>query len=110
MFDLVQNQYRVVANPNANDLTSQGVQSGQYMVDLGVSSVVAGTFDPDALQTLHTLRINVYAGVTGSVQDILNLYASGQLMPVNTNPAPVLSAPAPVPGIGGNNPNVQAIF
>ena len=56
VFDLQQNNYRVAINPHANDATGRGVQTGQHMVDIGASSVVAGDFSRDAMNTLHALR------------------------------------------------------
>ncbi|MBF0119407.1 MAG: PDZ domain-containing protein [Desulfobacterales bacterium] len=81
IFDPSNNTYSVAANPNINDLIGQDIQTSQYMVDLGVSGVIAGNFTPGALSTLHTLRINVYPGVTGSVQNAALAYANGQIAP-----------------------------
>jgi predicted Fe-Mo cluster-binding NifX family protein len=83
VFNPSQNSYNVAANPNANDATGRGVQTGQYVVDLGVSNVIAGSFNQNALNTLRSLRINVYSGVTGSVQSALSGYLAGQLIPMN---------------------------
>ncbi len=94
IFDPSRNSYKVVANPNANDATERGIQTGQYVVDLGVNNVIAGSFNQNALNTLRTLRVNVYSGVTGSVQSALSGYAEGQLVPVNTH----LHAQAGLPG------------
>jgi len=111
VFDPAKNNYTVVANPNANDRRGHGVQTGQYMVDLHVSSVVAGSYSPEALKTLHGLRVNVYSGLTGSVQNILNSYLKGGLVPLNTNRT---LADTPVQGMnpqtGGNIRNAQAIY
>lgn len=105
VFDPAQNSYSVVANPNANDATGKGVQTGQYMVDLGVSSVVAGSFSPSALHTLHTLRVNVYSGVTGPVQDILGIYLAGQLAPSNT-----ITGQQSVTPLSGSRRGVLAVY
>ncbi len=72
---------KVIINPNANDLTGRDVQTGQYMVDLGVSNVIAGEFSQNAASTLHTLRVNAYSGLTGSVSDTLKAYSAGRLVP-----------------------------
>nr|ASQ41194.1 MamP-like magnetosome protein [Candidatus Magnetananas rongchenensis] len=85
VYDPTSNSYQSVANPNANDLSGRGIQSSQYIVDLGVSNVISGSFSRDSLNTLHTLRVNVYSGVTGSVREVLGAYISGQLVPENTN-------------------------
>lgn len=88
VFDPQQNSSTVAPNPNANDATGRGRQTGHYMVDLGASSVVAGDFSRNARNTLHTLRINAYAGVTGAVRDALGAYLSGKFRPLNTSPNP----------------------
>ena len=108
VYNPAQNNYSVVANPNANDLGGHGIQTGQYMVDLGVSNVVAGSFEPDAVRTLHTLRVNAYAGVTGSVQSALNAFVDHQLVPTNTNPIPqtAVAGAYPYQPYAGGNQNV----
>jgi predicted Fe-Mo cluster-binding NifX family protein len=89
--DPARNAYKVVANPNANDAAGQGVQTGQLMVDLGVSNVIAGGYSTNALGTLHSLRINPFAGVAGPAQEAVNAYRAGTLKPLDVaaghNPA-----------------------
>ena len=84
IFDPSLNSYRVVANPNANDATDRGIQTGQYVVDQGASSAVAGTFSLNALHTLNDLRVNAYSGVVGPVRDAISIYMAGGLAPANT--------------------------
>ncbi|HIJ58380.1 MAG TPA: PDZ domain-containing protein [Deltaproteobacteria bacterium] len=110
VFDPSQNNYRVVANPNANDATGRGIQTGQYIVDLGVSNVVAGSFNQNALNTLRTLRVNVYSGVTGSAQSAIAAYMAGQLIPVNTNPNAQAAAPRVYYPQGQGTRQVQTIY
>jgi predicted Fe-Mo cluster-binding NifX family protein len=110
VYDPGQNTYRVVANPNANDAMGKGIQTGQYVVDLGASNVVAGTFGQNALHTLRTLRVNVFSGVTGSVRDVLSFYMAGKLAPATTElnlrvARPTRNAP---PGVGSQN--LQPIY
>jgi len=110
VYDPGQNTYRVVANPNANDAMGRGIQTGQYVVDLGASNVVAGTFGQNALHTLRTLRVNVFSGVTGSVRDVLSFYMAGKLAPATTEldlrvARPTRNAP---PGVGSQN--LQPIY
>ena len=108
IYDPAQNSYSVVSNPNANDLGGHGIQTGQYMVDLGVSNVVAGRFGANAARTLNTLRVNAYAGVTGSVQSALNAYVYRQLVLTNTNPIPqtAVAGAYPYQPYAGGNQNV----
>jgi len=84
LFDPSLNNYRVAANPNVNDAGGKGVQTGQYAVDMGAGSVIAGSFSQDALHTLDSLRVNTYGSFVGSVRDALAAYVAGSLIPTNT--------------------------
>ncbi len=82
LFDPATKTGRAIANPNATDLADQGAQTGHYMVDSGVNNVIAGSYSPDALETLHMLRVTAYSGLTGRVSDVLTAYSQGHLTPV----------------------------
>jgi predicted Fe-Mo cluster-binding NifX family protein len=51
------------------------------MVDLGVKNVIAGNYSADSYSTLRSLRVNVYSGITGSVNNVLLMYRNGQVQP-----------------------------
>ncbi|OQY41602.1 MAG: hypothetical protein B6240_14995 [Desulfobacteraceae bacterium 4572_87] len=72
LYDTSLNSYRVTANPNVNDATGRGVQTGQYAVDMGAGSIIAGSFSQNALHTLDALRVNTYGSFVGSVRDALD--------------------------------------
>ena len=84
LYDSSLNSYRVTANPNVNDATGRGVQTGQYAVDMGACCVVAGSFSQNALHTLDALRVNTYGGFIGSVRDALAAFVAGSLTPTHT--------------------------
>jgi predicted Fe-Mo cluster-binding NifX family protein len=105
VMDPAANSYSVVTNPNANR-AGQDVQTGQYMVDLGVSNVVAGGFTANAMQTLQSLRVNVYPGVTGTVQDVISAYVAGNLITANTAPAAAYPGGSQITGNGSLNRQV----
>ena len=110
VFDPAQNTYSSVPNPNLRSLAAQDAVTGQYMVDLGVSNVIAGTFNPDAVNTLKTLRVTIYPGVTGSVGGALSAYSVRQLSPMNPNPSLQLGGPTRTPFSVGGNRNGQTMF
>ena len=84
LYDTSLNSFRVTANPNVNDATGRGVQTGQYAVDMGACCVVAGSFSQNALHTLDALRVNTYGGFIGSVRDALAAFVAGSLTPTHT--------------------------
>ena len=108
VLDPTTNSYSVATNPNAGGRAGQDIQTGQYMVDLGVSNVVAGGFTPNAMQALQNMRVNVYPGVTGPVQDAISAYVSGNLVTGNTSPAANYPGGARITGNG--NLNQQVIY
>ena len=59
-------------------------QTAQLMVDLGADRVIAGGFSARSLAGLRQLQLTPYGGVTGQVGDVLALYRSGGLRPLNT--------------------------
>jgi predicted Fe-Mo cluster-binding NifX family protein/O6-methylguanine-DNA--protein-cysteine methyltransferase len=107
VMDPAANSYSVATNPNTNR-TGQDMQTGQYMVDLGVSNVVAGGFTSNAMQTLQNLRVNVYPGVTGTVQDVISAYIAGNLVTANTAPTAIYPGGSQITGNG--NLNRQVIY
>jgi predicted Fe-Mo cluster-binding NifX family protein/membrane-associated protease RseP (regulator of RpoE activity) len=84
LYDTSLNSFRVTANPNVNDATGRGVQTGQYAVDMGACCVVAGSFSQNTLHTLDALRVNTYGGFVGSVRDALAAFVAGTLTPIHT--------------------------
>ena len=110
VYDPAQNSYNSFSNPNTRTAAGLDVLTGQYMADLGASNVIAGTFAPDAINTLTSLRVTLYPGVTGSVRNVLSAYVAGQLTPMAAGSNQVIGSPAGVgsnPGAGGK---VQTLF
>ncbi|MGA2225416.1 MAG: magnetochrome domain-containing protein [Syntrophobacteraceae bacterium] len=108
VFDPAQNTYSSVSNPNTRTSIGQDVQTGQYIVDLGASNVIAGSFAPDAVNTLTSLRVTLYPGVTGSVRNVLSAYVAGRLSPMTAGSNLTMGSPAGVRSNPGRK--VQTLF
>ncbi len=104
IYDPQTSRYKSMVNPNYNDTIGNALQSSHLMVDLGVLNVIAGNFSIDSYHTMKVLHLNLYSGVTGSVDDVLNLYQRGQIRPSNVNlrlhQNSVLPKSRPVQGAG----------
>ena len=61
-----------------------------------------------AMQALQNMRVNVYPGVTGPVQDAISAYVSGNLLAGNTAPAANYPGGNRITGTG--NLNQQVIY
>ena len=62
-----------------NAAQGAGVQAGRYVADLGVKAVITGQVGPKAFATLAAAGVTVYTGASGTVQEALESYKSGQL-------------------------------
>ena len=67
---------------NAQSVSGAGVQAGKTIVDLGAAALITGNMGPKALAVLQAGDVDVYAGVSGRVQDALRTFEVGQLEPV----------------------------
>lgn len=94
IFDPERNTSQTVGNPNFNDATGRGVQTAQFLADLEIANVIAGSFSADAFDALKGLRIDPYSGVTGTASDVLAIYLDGQMR--STTVVPDVLPPPPV--------------
>ena len=58
-----------------------GIQSAQLMAHKGVQVVLTGSCGPNAHQTLTAANIEVVAGCSGTVSEVIARFKSGQLRP-----------------------------
>ena len=67
---------------NAQSVSGAGVQAGKTIVDLGANALITGNMGPKSLRVLQVGGVDVYSGVSGTVQDALRAFEAGQLEPV----------------------------
>jgi predicted Fe-Mo cluster-binding NifX family protein len=74
------------AHDNAANLQlaqGAGIQAGQAVVNLGVSSVITGNVGPKAFRVLQAGNVQIYMGATGTVQQAIEEYKQGRLKTAN---------------------------
>ena len=77
MFDL--GRYEVVSNPYYRDKRATGVEVAQFIVAEGGAVVICNNIGMAAAKALKELKVKVYSGFTGSVQQVLSIYSDGRL-------------------------------
>jgi len=77
MFDL--GRYEVVSNPYYRDKRATGAEVAQFIVGEGGAVVICNNISMTAAKALKELKVKVYSGFTGSVQQILDIYADDRL-------------------------------
>jgi len=77
MFSL--GSYEVVPNPYYRDKRATGTEMAQFIVAEGGAVVICNNVSMTALKTFKDLKVKVYTGFTGSVQQVIDIYADGRL-------------------------------
>jgi len=83
LFDTETNKFEAVENTGAQGMGGVGIQSGQIMADKGVKTVLTGSCGPNAFQTLQAAGIKVITGASGTVQEAIDKFKSGELKAIS---------------------------
>jgi predicted Fe-Mo cluster-binding NifX family protein len=67
---------------NVQSVSGAGVQAAKTVVDRGAAALITGNVGPKALDVLHAGGVDVYTGVSGTVQEALRRFEAGQLQRV----------------------------
>ncbi len=77
LFDTESNKFEAIENTGAQGMGGVGILSGQIMADKGAETVLTGSCGPNAFQTLQAAGIKVIIGATGTVQEAIDKFKSG---------------------------------
>jgi predicted Fe-Mo cluster-binding NifX family protein len=72
-------EFEAVDNSSAMAAGGAGISAAQAIADQGVQAVLTGNCGPNAYQVLSSAGIQVIAGVSGKVKDVIEGYRSGKL-------------------------------
>jgi len=81
-------EFKTIPNPNASATGGAGIQSAQLVAKEGAEAVVTGNVGPNAFQTLSSLGLKVYAGASGTVNDVIRKYKEGKFKEMSGPSAP----------------------
>ena len=71
--------YDVVPNPYYRDKRVTGAEIGQFIVSEGGAIVICNNVSASALKALKDLKVKVYTGFVGTVQQAIDIYSDGRL-------------------------------
>ena len=95
-------KFEAVENPNISSTSGAGIQSAQFVSNKEANVLLTGSCGPNAFQTLQAAGVEVIVGVTGTVQEAVQQYKSGQLQATAQPNVPAHSGM----GMGGSPPIV----
>lgn len=72
-----------VANEAAND-NGAGVKAARILLKQNVEAVIVGNIGPKAFEVLNRAGLPVYGGLTGTIQESLELLKQGKLSQLTT--------------------------
>jgi predicted Fe-Mo cluster-binding NifX family protein len=76
--------YDAVPNPYYRDKRATGAEIGQFIVSEGGAVVICNNISASALKALKDLKVRVYTGFVGTVQQALDIYNDGRLKTSST--------------------------
>jgi predicted Fe-Mo cluster-binding NifX family protein len=61
-----------------------GIQSAQFVASQKIDAVITGNCGPKALQTLSAAKIQIFAGQSGTVREVVERYKKGDIKSTDT--------------------------
>jgi predicted Fe-Mo cluster-binding NifX family protein len=61
-----------------------GIQSAQFVASKNIDAVITGNCGPKALQTLSAAKIQIFAGQSGTVREVVERYKKGNIKSTDT--------------------------
>lgn len=84
-------EFEAVENPHVTTASGAGIQAAQMVAHKGAKAVLTGSCGPNAFQTLQAAGIEVFVGVSGTVEEAAQKYKSGQFHSTTQPNAPAHS-------------------
>ena len=61
-----------------------GIQAAQFVASKGAGAVITGNCGPNAVQTLSASKVEVFVGQSGTVREVIERYARGDIKSTST--------------------------
>jgi len=72
----------VIDNAAAGAAGGAGIQAGQTVADAGAEAMLTGNVGPNAFQTLASMGLKIYTGLSGTVREVVEQFKQGALKEV----------------------------
>ncbi len=75
-------EFEAIPNPNVTVGGGAGIQSAQLVLEKGAQAVITGSCGPNAFRVLEAAGVQIFEGVQGTVQDMIDAWRNDRLTPV----------------------------
>jgi predicted Fe-Mo cluster-binding NifX family protein len=82
IIDTETKEFECVENAAAMAGGGAGTKAAQLVINKGVQAVLTGNIGPNAFTVLNAAGITIYTGVSGAVQEAVDVFLGGALKPV----------------------------
>ncbi|ACV62119.1 Dinitrogenase iron-molybdenum cofactor biosynthesis protein [Desulfofarcimen acetoxidans DSM 771] len=83
IYDQQTGSIEAIANPGTSGAGGAGIKTAQALANKKIDVVLVGNVGPNAVETLNAAKIDIYSGITGTVQESIDLYKKGALTKTN---------------------------
>ena len=84
LYDTEAGEWSILDNAqNVAAAQGAGIQAAATIANAGAQAVLTGNCGPRAFATLAAAKVQVYAGVTGTVQEAIEAFQAGRLQAAN---------------------------
>ena len=79
IYDLEDDSFEFIENEQAlNTPSGAGIQAARHVVDSQVKALLTGHCGPKAFKALQSAEIDIYTGVSGTLQEAIEAYRQGK--------------------------------
>ena len=92
------NLVKAVSNSSLNSPQGAGIAAAQLLINNQVDTVLTGRMGPKAMKPLQAAGIDIYTGISGTVEQTLDLFFKGSLTQLETANSPKHGGSLPAEG------------
>ena len=72
-------EFDVIENSNTDVAGGAGINSAKIIIDAQANAVLTGNCGPNAQRTLSAAGLKLYTGISGTVEEAVDLFKAGKL-------------------------------
>ncbi len=79
LFDTETEEWEAIENPGVDASGGAGIKTAQDIANREVKAVLVNNIGPNAVEVLNAAGVKIYSGISGTVEESIEMFQSGQL-------------------------------